>query len=328
MSIILSFPRLICSSLLMSVALLASAASAAEFGSGPVRMVVPFSPGGSTDLVARHMAKKLATAIGQTVVVENISGGGTVVGMQSVISAPSDGNTLILTGGGSFTVMRHTTRGMSFDPLLALTPITLVNTLPHWLVVRADRPESTFREFFEMIKKNPGKVSISVNALGGAAHLGILNWAKDNGLDLTVVPYRGSSAAMLDLLGGSTTAHVDVVGSTMSHVTGGKAKALSLLQATPLADFPKFAAAPPKNLGGLYVRGDHVLAVKSGTSVPTINRIYEDIRKIMLEPDFLELLRGLGYEPLSITPAEAKKSLERDSDYYREIVRSTNITVN
>jgi len=203
----------------------------------------------------------------------------------------------------------------------------MVNTLPHWLVVRSDRPEKTFGEFLDYIKKNPGKVSISVNAFGGAAHLALAKWAKDNNLDITIVPYRGSSAAMLDLVGGSTTAHVDVVGSTMSFANSGKVTPLALLQETPLVDYPKFPVTPPRDKGGLIVRGDHVLAVKSGTSPAIVNRINEEVRKAIFDSEFLELLKGFGYEPLSMTPAEAKKLLERDSDRYKEIVRATNITI-
>jgi tripartite-type tricarboxylate transporter receptor subunit TctC len=313
----------------ISAALVLSAvsAAAADFPAGPVRIVVPFSPGGSTDIVARHLAKRLGSTISQTVVVENISAGGTVVGMQSVANAPPDGNSLLITGSGSFTVMKHTNRNMTFDPTTALTPVTLINTLPHWIVVKVDRPEKNFAEFVEMIRKNPGKVSISVNAFGGAAHLGLASWAKDNGLDIAIIPYRGSSAAMIDLMGGTTTAHVDVVGSSMSFVTGGKAKTLSLLQQTALADYPKFPVAPAKDKAGLFVRGDHVLAVRSGTPPAIVNRIHDEFRKIMAEPEFLELLRGFGYEPLAISPADTKTLLERESERYREIVVATKISI-
>ncbi|WP_313297266.1 tripartite tricarboxylate transporter substrate binding protein [Diaphorobacter sp.] len=320
--------QLLCRTFIFSLTFLAaSTALAANWPNGPVRIVVPFSPGGSTDIIGRMLAKKLAPAIGQSVFVENISGGGSIVGMQAVANGASDGNSMVLTGTGSLTVMRHTNRKMPIDPFTALTPVTMVNTLPHWLVVRSDRPEKTFGEFLDYIKKNPGKVSISVNAFGGAAHLALAKWAKDNNLDITIVPYRGSSAAMLDLVGGSTTAHVDVVGSTMSFANSGKVTPLALLQETPLVDYPKFPVTPPRDKGGLIVRGDHVLAVKSGTSPAIVNRINEEVRKAIFDSEFLELLKGFGYEPLSMTPAEAKKLLERDSDRYKEIVRATNITI-
>ncbi len=310
------------------LALLAAAtAIAADWPNGPVRIVVPFSAGGSTDIVTRMLAKKLAPAIGQSVMVENISGGGSVVGMQAVANGASDGSSMVLTGGGSLTVMRHTNRNMAIDPFVVLTPVTLINTLPHWIVVRADRPEKSFGEFIDTIKKNPGKVSISVNAFGGTAHLGLASWAKENNLDFTVVPYRGSPAAMLDLIGGSTTAHVDVVGSTMSFANSGKVRPLALLQETPLVDYPKIPVVPAKDKGGLFVRGDHVLAVKAGTSPVIVNRIYEEVHKVIADREFLELLKGFGYEALNVTPAETKKTLERDSDRYKEIVRATKITI-
>ncbi len=307
--------------------LVASVSFAADWPNGPVRIVVPFTAGGSTDIVGRMLAKKLAPAIGQSVVVENITGGGSVVGMQSVANGSLDGSSMVLTGGGSLTVMRHTNRNIAMDPFVALTPVTLINTLPHWIVVRADRPEKSFGEFLDYIRKNPGKVSISVNAFGGTAHLGLASWAKENNLDFTVVPYRGSPAAMLDLMGGTTTAHVDVVGSTMAFVNAGKVKSLALLQESALVDYPKIPVAPPKDQGGLFVRGDHVVAVKAGTPPAIVNRIQEELRKVIYDREFLDLLKGFGYEPLNMTPAEAKKSLERDSDRYKEFVRITKITI-
>src|SRR5690606_37820761 len=111
----------------------------------------------------------------------------------------------------------------------------------------------TFEEFVEYIRNSPGTVSISVNQVGGSAHLALASWAKTNNLDIIVVPYRGSSAAMIDLLGGSTTAHVDVVGSSLQFVKAGKAKALLLLQETPIESLPDVPASLPVDKGGLLV---------------------------------------------------------------------------
>lgn len=314
---------------LYSMTLLVGAtASAQSWPSKTVRIVVPFSPGGSTDAIARLLAKKMELLVRQSVVVENISGGGSIIGVQSVAHAPADGASMVFTGSGTITVMKYTNSSLPIDPSAALIPVTFVNTLPHWIVVRADRPEKTFQDFVAFIRKNPGKVSISVNTIGGAAHLALANWAKTNGLDINIVPYRGSSAAMVDLLGGVTTAHVDVIGSSLPFVKGRKAKALAILQQKQIPDLPDIPASPPESNGGLFVYGQHVLAVRSGTPASVVDRIYEVVKQVTAEPDFIEYLGSLGFERSVPTPAKAKEILDQESKRYSEIVRATNMRLN
>jgi len=320
--------RYIFQAALYSVILLVGASAFAQsWPSKTVRIVVPFSPGGSTDAIARFLAKKMEPAVRQSVVVENITGGGSIIGVQSVVNAPADGSSLVLTGSSTITVMKHTNANLPVDPEATLTPITFVNTLPHWIVVRADRPEKSFQEFVEHIRKNPGKVNISVNQIGGTAHLGLASWAKANGLDISIVPYRGSSAAMVDLLGGVTTAHVDVVGSSLQFVKSKRAKALAVLQRNPIADLPDVPASVPESNGGLLVYSQHVLAVKTGTPSPIVDRIYEVVKEVTAQPDFVEYIRSLGFERTAPTPSQSKEILNQESKHYAEIVRATNIRI-
>lgn len=303
-------------------------ATAQDWPTKTVRVVVPFPAGGSTDTIARLLAKKMEAATKQSMVVENISGGGSILGVQSVANSAADGSSLVFTGSGTITVMKHTNVALTIDPEAVLTPITFVNSLPHWIVVRADRPEKTFNEFMTYIRKNPGKVSISVNAIAGAAHLALINWAKNNDLDINVVPYRGSPPAMVDLLGGVTTAHIDVVGSSMQFVKSGKAKSLAVLQTKPITDLPDVPASAPPNEGGLLVYGQHVLAVKSGTPLPIVNRIYDVVKDVTAGPEFVEYLRSLGFERAVPTPTQSKEILLQESKRYADIIRVNQIKVN
>lgn len=289
----------------------------------PVRIVVPFSAGGSTDSIARRMASRLKATTGMSVVVENITGGGSAIGAQSVIRATPDGTSLLLTGNGTISVMKHVYGNLSINPERDLKAITAVNTLPHWIVVRADRPEKNFAEFVDHIRKSPGKVNISVNALGGTAHLALASWAKAQGLDFAVVPYRGSSAAMVDLLGGVTTAHIDVVGSSLPFVKSGKARALTLLQPEKIANLPE---VPAESLG-LQVDSWHVIATASGTPDATAERVYQSIAKVIGEPDFQKFIHELGFEVWNPSPEKTRQVLLKESDKYREMVRVTGIRV-
>ncbi len=322
-------PRQILLAILSSAILLFGASATAEvWPAKAVRIVVPFTAGGSTDAIARLLAKKMELVVKQSVVVENITGAGSIIGVQSVVSRPADGSSMVFTGSGTITVMKHTNTSLPIDPEAALMPVTFVNTLPHWIVVRVDRPEKTLEDFLVFIRKNPGKVNISVNAVGGAAHLALANWAKTNALDFNIVPYRGSSAAMVDLLGGTTTAHVDVIGSSMSFVKANRAKALAVLQQAPIAALPDVSASAAENNGGLLVYGQHVLAVKSGTPSAIVDQIYNVVKEISAQPDFVEYLRNIGFERTVPTPSESRDILTQDSKRFADIVRATNIRLN
>lgn len=289
-----------------------------------VRIVVPYSAGGSTDAIARQLATRLNARSGMRVVVENVTGGGSILGTQAVSRSAADGSTLLLTGNGTLSVMKHVNPKLPLDPEVDVEVVTAVNTLPHWIVIRSDRPEKNFDEFVETIRRNPGKINISVNAVAGTAHLALASWAKAKGLDVTIVPYRGSSAAMVDLLGGVTTAHVDVVGSSLEFVKGGRAKALTLLQKDRVSALPEVPAASQ----GLLIDSWHVLAVASGTPGALVDRIYRSIAKIAAEIEFQTYIRSLGYEVWTPPPAETRDTIARESRKYKELVKSTGIQVN
>jgi len=314
--------------LCIALAMIGLHATAQTWPTKTVRIVVPFPAGGSTDAIARLLAKKMEAATKQSVVVENISGAGSILGVQSIANGAIDGSGLVLTGSGTITVMKHTNASLPIDPEAVLTPVTFVNSLPHWIVVRADRPEKSVNELIAFIRKNPGKASISVNAIGGSAHLALINWAKNNDLDINIVPYRGSPPAMVDLLGGVTTAHIDVVGSSIQFVKSGKAKSLAVLQLKPIADLPGVPASAPESEGGLLVYGQHVLAVKSGTPAVIVNRIYDVVKDVTTEPEFIEYLRGLGFERAVPTPLQSKEILTQESKRYSEIIRNNQIKIN
>jgi len=304
----------------LAFAVAASCPRAQAWTDKPVRIVVPYSAGGSTDAIARRLASRLKETTGTSVVVENITGGGSAVGTLAVIRAIPDGTSLLLTGNGTIVVMKHVNQSLSFDPEKDLRPVTAVNTLPHWIVVRTDRLEKTFKEFVDNIRKNPGKVNISVNAVGGTAHLALASWAKAEGLDFAIVPYRGSSPAMVDLLGGVTTAHVDVVGSSLQFVKSGRARALTLLLQERVADLPV-----PAESQGLQVDSWHVLATAAGTPDAIVERVYRAVAKVVVEPDFQKFIKELGFEVWNPPPAQTREVLAKESQKYQQMVRATGI---
>lgn len=306
----------------------ASASAAATWPDRPLRLVVPFPAGGSYDIVGRTLARKLEKRLGQPVVVENIAGGATVPAVMSVLKDNADGNVLLLASDGTLTINPYVIKGLRYQPEKDLTPVTIVNTVPHWIVARSDRKERNLGDLTAFIRSHPGKVSISVNTVGGVAHLGLASWKTTNGLDFTIVPYRGSPPAMSDLIGGQTDAHVDVIGSSVAYVSDGKVKPLATLQDQTVKQFPKLEAQPPGAKDALLVSANLALMVKAGTPQPIVERLYREVKSSVEEPDFLARLQSLSYEPVLTPPAEARNFLRSESARYGAIARTINLDQN
>ncbi|MFJ4292325.1 Bug family tripartite tricarboxylate transporter substrate binding protein [Cupriavidus sp. NPDC089707] len=303
-------------------------AAAAAWPDRPLRLVVPFPAGGSYDIVGRTLARKLEQRLGQPVVVENIAGGATVPGVMSVLKDKADGNTLLLASDGTLNINPHTVKGLRYNPDRDFTPVTIVNTVPHWIVTRVDRKQMNLTELRDYIVKHPGRVSISINAVAGAAHLGLADWKRRNGLDFTIVPYRGSPPAMSDLIGGQTDAHVDVIGSSISYVGDGKVKPLAVLQTATVAQFPKLERQAADGKEALLIRANLALVAKAGTPDAIVERLYREVRASVQEPDFIERLQSLAYEPVLTTPAESRRLIQAETVRYGAIARTVNLESN
>lgn len=306
----------------------ASFAVHAAWPERPLRLVVPFPAGGSYDIVARILSRKLEKRLGQPVVVENIAGGATVPGVMSALKDKAEGYTLLLASDGSLTINPHVIKGLRYNPDADLTPVTILTTVPHWIVTRADRKEGNLTDLKAYIRGNPGKVSISINTVGGAAHLGLASWKQRNGLDFTIVPYRGSPPAMADLIGGQTNAHVDVIGSSVAYVTDGKVKPLATLQDHTVTQYPKLETQKADSQDALLVRANLALVVKTGTSQPIIERLYNEVKSSVEEPDFIARLQSLAYEPVLTPPAQTRKFLQAESARYGAIAKAVNLDAN
>ncbi len=317
-------PRVVVGAALVAM----SSAGAAAWPDRALRLVVPFPAGGSYDIVGRTLARKLEQRLGQPVVVENIAGGATVPGVMSVLKEKADGNTLLLASDGTLNINPHTIKGLRYHPDKDLTPVTIVHTVPHWIITRADRKQMSLTELKDYIRNHPGKVSISINAVAGAAHLGLADWKRRNKLDFTIVPYRGSPPAMSDLIGGQTYAHVDVIGSSISYVNDGKAKPLAVLQSPTVALFPKLERQTPDSKDALLVRANLALVVKAGTPEPIVERLYREVRASVQEQDFMERLQALAYEPVLTTPAESRRLIDAETVRYGTIARTVDLESN
>lgn len=290
-----------------------------------IKVVVPYPAGGSADAMGRMVANKLARALNVATVVENVAGGATVPGALAVLRDPADGHTLFMASDGTLNINRWLLKDIRYDGDRDFTPVTVLNSYPHWLIVNPKGPYKSLDDLVKAIRAKPGKVSISINTIGGAAHLALDNWRRENGLDFEIVPYRGSPPAVVDLIGGHIDAHMDVVGSSIAHARGGRVLPVAVLQGQPLKEFPQVMTQNPKDPKALVVQSNLSVVVRAGTPQTVINRIYAVLLAGVKDSDFAKTMDTLNLEPVLMEPAKATTFLRQETQRYGVLVEKSGL---
>lgn len=301
------------------------AAQTAEWPSKSLRLIVPYPPGGSVDVLARSLAVRLGKRLGKSVVVENISGGATVPAVQSLLRSEADGHTMLITSDVTLSVNPVLLPALPYSPARDMSPITIFYKSANWLIVKSDRPEKSFNDLVKTIAANPGQVTIGVNAVWGAAQLGLETWKKASGLDFTVVPYRGGPAAITDLIGGQVTATVDVPGSSMPHVRSGKVRPLGVLQSKRSPSVKDVPAVLESGGQGPQVLTYVAVVAKAGTPADRIQKLNTAIHESAQEPEYQALLASLASDPVLSTPAEAAAYIQSETVRYGKLVKESGV---
>lgn len=294
-----------------------------------MRIIVPFPPGGSTDVLARVFGLRLTARLGPDVIVENRSGGATVPGTLAGAKATADGHTLLLASDSSFAINPHTIKNLPYDALKDLSPVMILGVVPNWIVVNAARPEKTFGELVEFIRRNPGKATFSVNAPGGQTHLVLENWKRTSGLDFSVVPYQGLPPALIDLLGGRITATADLIAGTFEQVRDGKLRALAIMGEKRAGTAPEVPAyAETAGVKGLNALSTFAFFAPGGTPPDRVTRLHRELAAIAEEPEVTARMRVMGIESLRLTPKESAEFVRRQYERFGTIVRETGFQPN
>lgn len=295
------------------------------YPSKPVRLIVPFTAGGSTDILARLLAKGLENEWGKPVVVENKPGGSTIIGGSAVANAHPDGHVLILGSDITYAINPHTMKKMPFDPLKDLTAVSRIASAPNWLVVSNSAKIKTFDDFIAQAKQNGKGLNVSVNSPNGYAHLVLNAWIKKNNLNIMIIPYAGSSKAVPDLIGGNLDGIVDVVGGTIAHTQDGKIKPLTILQSSKSSVFGGKLPYAGDAVRDLNVTTSFVIFTTGETPPEIIEKIYEGIKKVMLQADFKSRMDLLALEPIISTPAETANFIKTEHLRFKDIVENSNL---
>jgi tripartite-type tricarboxylate transporter receptor subunit TctC len=302
----------------------AQATDATDWPNKPVSLVVPYPPGGTSDVVGRQLAQRLREELGQVFVVENKAGAATAIGAAAVARAPKDGYTLLLSAGTTFTVIPHLSDKLTYK-LEDFEPVATVATVPFAFVVKKDFPAKTLREYVAYAKANPGKINNATNGQGSMVHLLGELIAHGTDVKLTHVHYKGASPATMDMIGGVIDSNVEALTSAVPNVNTGQYRALAVLSAErqPLMpDVPTF-----KELGYPSVVGETWYAVfaPAGTPKPVIDKLSVALRKITSSASFSEAMRKLGNEAKTSTPAELRAVTLAQSKNWGDLIKRLNI---
>jgi len=307
-----------------ALALLAAGAHAQTYPAKPIRWIVPFPPGGSTDLLARVVGQKLTESWGQTVVVENRGGAGGTVGAAEAAKATPDGYTLFM-GAIHHTIATSAYPKLPYDFQRDFAPITVVAIVPNVLVVNPSIPAKTVPELIAHAKANPGKLTYGSAGMGTAHHLIGEVFNSRAGVDILHVPYKGSAPAIADLIGGQVSIMYDTVASCLPHVKAGKIRALAVATAkrsSALPDVPTIAEAA---LPGFEVTTWFGALAPAKTPKELIAKLNAEIVKILAMPDVRKRLLDAGAEPVGNTPEQMAAQIKRETEEYAKVVKQAKI---
>jgi tripartite-type tricarboxylate transporter receptor subunit TctC len=293
----------------------------------PVRLVVPFAPGGSTDVIARMIGQKLSEMWGQPVLIEDRSGAGGNVGADFVAKSPGDGYTLLL-ASGSITINPQLYRHMPFDTKKDLVPITNVASGPMLVVVPDDSPARTVKDLIAMAKAKPGTANFGSAGVGSQVHLAGENFADAAGIDIIHVPYKGEAPAYTDLIGHQTQMMVGNFAAASALLGPGRLRALAVTgkERSPL--LPDVPTAAESGLPGFESTGWFGLFAPAGTPPAIIARIHRDTLKVLASIDIKARLYVQGMTPVGNTPAEFAKAMDQESQHWADVVKNRKLSAN
>ncbi len=289
-----------------------------------IRIIVPFTPGGSNDVLARELATGFQARWKENVVVENRPGGGGTIAYASVAKSPPDGYTLMVVPA-SFTMVPHLSRNPGFNPLTDYAPINLVIDVPFVMVVPPTVPARTLKEFVALAKASPGKLTYASVGVGTPQHLGGELFKLRAGVDLVHVPFRGATAAIPDILAGRINMFIGAINSLLPLIKEGKLVALASAAGKRIASLPDVPTFAEAGVPGVEVGSGVGLVAPAGTPPEIVKALHEATADILATPGFRQRMAAIGVDVVGTTSAEYAKIIRDDYDKWGKVVEAAGI---
>ena len=305
---------------------LASSAQAQSWPQKPVRFIVPFPPGGATDISARLVGQKLSEMWGQTVVIENRGGAAGGVGAAEAARAAPDGYTLFFPAGAVLTANQHIYAKLAYDAEKDFVPVTNVASGPQLLSVSASSPYKSVKDLIEAARASPGKLNFAHAGIGSQTHLAAENFISAAKIEVQGVPYKGESPALVGLIGGETAFALTNVAATIGYVNVGRLRALGV---TSRSEAPQLPGVPPiaNTLPGFENTGWFGIVAPAGTPAEIIDKVYRDTRKALESTEIKARFYAQGLAPVGNTPEQMGRAMKEESAFWARVVRERKIKV-
>lgn len=301
-------------------------AQAPAYPTKPVRIIVPYPAGGTTDIIARLAAAQLSERLRQPFVVENRAGASGAIGSVAVAQAAADGYTLVMGTASSHGINSALQKNLPYDAVKDFAPVTVVASTPNIIVVHPSVPARTLGELLALAKARPGQINFGSTSPGGSPHMSAELLKMMAGVDMTHVPYKGASPMLTDLMGGQIQAGFDNLPSTIAFVRSGKLRALAVTTAQRwpgAADIPTVAESVP----GYEVSGWFGLLAPAGTPRAVLDTLQTAVAQAVRDPEVTRQLRSLGAEPVASRPEAFAQQIRADVDKWRGVVKATGVTL-
>jgi tripartite-type tricarboxylate transporter receptor subunit TctC len=300
-----------------------ASAPAQEFPTKPVRIIVPFAPGGLNDLVGRMIAQHLTERFGRQVIVENRTGAGGVVGTELVANSPKDGHTLLIVS------IAHAVNPwlykLNYDPSKSFAPIAPILSSQNALAVNLDMPVKSVKDLLALAKQQPGKIQYASGGVGGSLHLAMELFKITAGVDLLHVPFRGAGPAVIDVIGGHTKAINATISTLSPHIRGGKLRAIGVSGKKRSAVLPDVPTIEEGGVPG-YDAGNWIgIAAPAGTPEPIVARLHKEISAMLDLPDIQKQIASDGSEILRMSPSEFAKYMDDEMAKWGKVVKTAGI---
>ncbi len=314
----------------MSVAALGTLPVLAQdaYPSKPIRFIVPYPPGGPTDLMARLLQTELQTRLGQPIVIDNKAGAGGNVGSNEVAKiAPADGYTMLLAASGPMAVNTNLFRSMPFNPLTDLAPVIQISSFPLVLEVHPSLGVKNLKDFVALAKSGKTPMSFASAGNGTPQHLAGELFNTQMGVKITHVPYRGAGPALNDLLGGQVNVMFDILGSSLPYIQAGKLTPLAVTSAKRSPSLPNVPTMAEAGVSGYEFTGWHGIAVRAGTPPDIIKKLNSTLNAIFKTPEFRKKWEALGTSVVGGTPEQFSGLIKTETVRLGKVVRDSGVTV-
>ena len=297
----------------------AAGAGAQSYPAKPIRLIVPYVPGGDTDIVARHIAPKLSEALKQQVIVDNRPGAGSLIGTEAMLRAPADGYTLAMGTISSLAVLPVTKTNVPYDPVKDIAPIILITVVPYVLHVHPSIPARSVAELVKLAKARPGQMTYGTPGIATGVHLTTEYFSSVAGVKLVHVPYKGSAPLLVDIFAGNLSLVITTFATTGPHIKSGRLRALAIAAGARAKDFADIPTMTESGYRGFEASTWHGVVTRTGVPKPIVTRLNSDIARIVNSDEVRSALVGAGFDIGAGSAEDFERFVQSEIDKWKKV---------